>query len=39
MDAAAFAFMAELLARSAAHDAVQWRAARDIFAPIREGAS
>ncbi len=31
MDEAAFAFAAEFLARSAAHPAVQWRAARDIF--------
>jgi hypothetical protein len=31
MDDAAFAFAGEFLARSAAHQAVQWRAARDIF--------
>jgi hypothetical protein len=31
MDEAAFAFTAEFLTRSAAHPAVQWRAARDIF--------
>jgi hypothetical protein len=31
MDEAAFAFTAEFLTRSAAHPAVQWQAARDIF--------
>lgn len=32
MDDAGFAFTAEFLKRTAAHPAVQWRAARDIFA-------
>ncbi len=35
MDDAAFAFSAEFLTRSAAHPAVQWRAARDIFPAVR----
>ncbi len=33
MDDAGFAFTAEFIMRTAAHPAVQWRAARDIFAP------
>ena len=33
LEEAAFDFMAEFLARTAEHPAVQWRAARDIFAP------
>jgi hypothetical protein len=33
LEDAAFDFMAEFLARTAEHPAVQWRAARDIFAP------
>jgi hypothetical protein len=36
MDEAAFGFVGEFLARSAAHGAVQWRAARDIFPPAGE---
>jgi hypothetical protein len=37
MDEPAFAFTGELLARSAAHGAVQWLAARDIFPSAGEG--
>jgi hypothetical protein len=33
MDDAGFAFTAEFIKRTAAHPAVQWRRARDIFAP------
>jgi hypothetical protein len=33
LEDAAFDFTAEFLARTAEHPAVQWRSARDIFAP------
>ena len=35
MDDASFAFAAEFLKRTSAHPAVQWRAARDIFAVVK----